>query len=154
MMNNRLLKRGQVGLALLLLSITPLSIAKGDAHYRWTNERGATVYSDRPPTFGVDYEVVSSGAGLKRIVDGDEGAVPLEVNPRPDNDFDQIDTRNESASEKNDVLCEKAKMNLIALEGADVVKVRNAEGKLSALSDSERSLAKQNAEAQASVYCD
>ncbi|MEH6587754.1 MAG: DUF4124 domain-containing protein [Halioglobus sp.] len=153
MTDHRLFRHAQIGLALLLLSSTTFSSAEGDTHYRWTNERGGTVYSDRPPAFGVDYEVVSSGTGLKRIVDGDEGAVPLEVNPTPGNDFDQVDTRNESATEKNDVLCEKARMNLIALEDADVVNIRDKEGEVKALSPGEREIAKQTAAAHISVYC-
>ena len=88
MMDHRLLKRGQIGLALLLLSSTPLSHAEGGIHYRWTNNNGGTVYSDRPPPMGVDYEVVSSDSGLKRVVNGEEGAVPLEVDPSPGNDFE------------------------------------------------------------------
>ena len=60
--------------------------------YRWSNERGNPVISDRPPPAGIAYEVISTGSSLVRKVDANEGAVPLDVKPTPSNDFERVDT--------------------------------------------------------------
>ena len=141
-----------VGLGTLLLA-SSIGLQADTIHYRWTNEKGGTVYSDRPPPEGVSYEVVASESGLRRQVDGTEGAVPLEVQPTPSNDFEQVDDRSEPSTAKNDVLCEKARMNLIALEEADVVNTRNDKGEVREMTPEEREVRKKATEAQIEVYC-
>ncbi len=124
----------------------------GSTHYKWVNERGEPVYSDRPPPKGVDYEVVSTQSSFKRIVSGDEGAVPLETDPRVGNEFEQVNTRQKS--KKNPELCQRAKTNLDALTTSDQVKVRNAQGEVRMLSPEEMEIERQTARAQIDVYCD
>ena len=51
----------------------------GQVVYRWKDDRGNPVNSDRPPPKGVDYEVISTQSSMVRPVDSKEGAVPLEV---------------------------------------------------------------------------
>ena len=53
--------------ALLVLLLTAGSLAAVAAtnYYRWIDERGNTIHSDRPPPAGVDYEVVRTGASFK-----------------------------------------------------------------------------------------
>ncbi len=141
-----------IGLLALLVSTGP-SVLADDAHYKWLDERGAVVYSDRPPPKGVDYEVISGGSSLKRVVDGDLGAVPAEIEPSAGNDFEVTDEGAQDRFEKNKVLCEKAKMNLIALEGAEVLKVRDEQGNVEELSPEAREISLQTTKAQISVYC-
>ena len=64
----------------------------GNTHYRWLNDRGEPVYSDRPPPQGVEYEVMSTTSSFKRAVSAEEGAVPLETESRVGNEFEEIDT--------------------------------------------------------------
>lgn len=124
----------------------------GATHYKWINERGEPVYSDRPPPKGVDYEVVSTTSSFKRIVDGDEGAVPLETDPRVGNNFDQVNTAQKS--KKNPEMCQRAKTNLESLSSSDQVKVRNDRGEIRMLSPEEMEVERQTARAQISVYCE
>ncbi|MBT5005843.1 MAG: DUF4124 domain-containing protein, partial [Halieaceae bacterium] len=72
-MLDRIAKLAVPGLLTAITCFSAYSLAD-TIHYRWLNERGFTVYSDRPPPEGVNYEVVSSESNLKRMVDGDTGA--------------------------------------------------------------------------------
>ena len=123
-------------------------------HYRWIVDRGNPVFSDRAPPKGVDYEVVSAGSGLKRLVDAEEGAVPAEVEPRVGNEFEQVDTVAAKRSKKNPELCERAGKNLEALTSSEQVKVRNDQGEVRLLTPEEMEVQRQTAKAQISVYCD
>lgn len=147
------LNRLKIGLLIVAMAGSGFSAA-GSNHYRWLNERGEPVFSDRPPPKGVDYEVVSSQSSLKRNVSAEEGAVPPETQSRAGNEFDQIDTAAVELSKKNAELCKRAEMNLIALNSADKVNVRNDQGELRELSPQEMELARQTAKAQMSVYCE
>ena len=120
-------------------------------HYRWQNEQGEAVYSDRPPPKGVDYEVLSTGSSFKREVSGEEGAVPLSTDSTPSNQFDQKNTA--SKNKKNPEMCQRAKTNLEALTSSDSVRVRNAQGEVRLLNPEEMEIERQTAKAQISVYC-
>lgn len=125
--------------------------AVASTHYRWINDRGDPVYSDRPPPKGVDYEVISSGSTFKRVVAGEEGAVPLDTTPTPSNQFDKVST--EQKSKKNPEMCQRARANLEALTSSDQVKIRNNQGEIRMLSPEEMEVERQTARAQISVYC-
>ncbi len=58
--------------AAVLLIISSFSANAGRNYYRWMDERGNPVHSDRPPPKGIDYEVVSTGSSLIRQVDAEE----------------------------------------------------------------------------------
>ena len=122
-------------------------------HYRWINERGTEVHSDRPPPPGIPYEVISSGTGLKRVVPGDEGAVPPEIEPRVGNEFTQVDENAAKKSKKNPELCERARTNLTALGSEIGVKIRDEKGEERFLTQEEIIVERAKAEAQAEVYC-
>jgi len=147
--------RKNLGAALLLvMAVGSIESVADSNHYRWINSRGEPVFSDRPPPKGVDYEVISTRSTLKRVVSADEGAVPLEVNPSASNEFDAVDSAEEGRSKKNTALCERAKMNLLALEGDNKVSVRNEQGEVSELSPEAREIARQTAKATIDIYCD
>lgn len=139
---------------LLMLLFNSNSSVADNNHYRWLDNRGEPVYSDRPPPQGIDYEVISAGSSLKRIVSAEEGAVPPETEPRMGNDFDQVDTAVAKRSKKNPELCQRAKTNLEALTTSAQVKVRNNQGEVRLLSPEEMAIEQQTAKAQISVYCE
>lgn len=144
----------KLGLLVLAIGCSGNTFA-GSNHYRWLNERGEPVYSDRPPPKGTSYEVISSSSSFKRQVSGDEGAVPLETTPSPGNDFTAVDSSTEGRSEKNAALCERARANLEALTGeSGKITVRNAQGEVRELSAEEKIIERQTAQAQVSVYCE
>jgi hypothetical protein len=139
---------------LALLAISATQSMADNNHYRWIDDRGNPVYSDRAPPKGVDYEIVAPGSGLKRVVDAEEGAVPPEVQPRVGNEFEQVDTAAAQRSKKNPEQCARAHKNLEALTSSDKVKVRNDQGEVRLLTPEEMEVQRQTAKAQISVYCD
>ena len=86
---------GICGLAAMLLGPTLVqpSAHADNTYYRWQDERGNAVHSDRPPPPGIDYEVVSTSSSKFREVDASEGAVPPKIKPSPGNEFEQADSK-------------------------------------------------------------
>ena len=142
------------GAALLFAAVAASVPAVAEVHYRWLNERGTPVHSDRPPPKGVDYEVVSTDSGLKRVVSGEEGAVPLEVKSRVGNEFESVDTEEDQRGQKNPELCQRARDNLDALENSDNLRMRNDEGEVRGLTPEDVETQSKLAQAQIGVYCE
>ena len=118
-------RKGLQGSLIVLLATCSLHAAAADSHYRWLDSRGNTVLSDRPPPAGTDYEVISTRSGLKRVVQGDEGAVPRTVVPTTGNDFEPVDRADTTKSNKNPEYCQRAKENLKTLNRRGRVRVRD-----------------------------
>ncbi len=152
-MNHQKLSPILICSALLACSFSASNSVAGSTHYRWINERGIEVHSDRPPPAGIDYEVISAGTGLKRVVPGEEGAVPAEVTPSAGNDFTQVNTNEQNRDKKNPELCARAQKNLQSLTAGTRVKVRDSQGEERYLTDEELVIEKATAEAQIGVYC-
>lgn len=146
--------RNNLKLACFLLVTTGAIDSIADNQYRWLNSRGEPIYSDRPPPAGVDYEVVSTTSTFKRVVSAEEGAVPLEVEPSAGNNFDPVDSTEVSSDKKNAALCEKARMNVIALENQAALSIRNEQGEMKELSAEDREASKQNMLEQIELYCE
>ena len=125
----------------------------GTTHYRWIDDRGHPVHSDRPPPKGVDYEVITTGSGLKRVVTAEEGAVPPEVNPRVGNEFEQVDEDETRGSRKNPEMCARARANVEGLTTSSTVIMRDDQGEERTLSAEEIVAELEKAEAMVSVYC-
>ena len=151
---NKPTKLVSVAAAALFVLTTALPTAAGTTHYRWLDDRGNPVHSDRPPPKGTDYEVITTGSSLIRKVSGDEGAVPPETQPRVGNEFDQIDMEAPAEVEKNPEYCERAQKNLEALENANRIRVRNDQGEMRILSDEEREAEKIKARDAIADHCE
>ena len=140
--------------ALLCLAAASSTLhADGTVHYRWIDDRGDPVHSDRPPPKGVDYEVITTGSGLKRVVTAEEGAVPPEVNPRVGNEFEQVDEDETRGSRKNPEMCARARANVEGLTTSSTVIMRDDQGEERTLSAEEIVAELEKAEAMVSVYC-
>ncbi|MEO0436037.1 MAG: DUF4124 domain-containing protein [Pseudomonadota bacterium] len=140
---------------LLIFAATPSQAA--DTYYRWKDERGKLVVSDRPPPDPkMEYEVVSQRSTLVRRVQPGEGAVPPEVTPRPGNEFEQVDTRVEiEAVKKNPESCARAKTNLETLNTTARIRIRDKEtGELRFISEEEKDVQRQKARDTIRVHCD
>jgi len=131
-----------------------LESGAGDTQYRWENEQGEAVYSDRPPPAGIEYQTTDTHPGLN-YVEPDE---PVAESPgeestgNPEGDSD--DSAEDGGSEKDAALCEKARMNLIALKHRGSLTVRNETGQARALSPEDLEFAMENARQQIERYCD
>jgi hypothetical protein len=146
--------KGLQGSLIVLLATCSLHAAAADSHYRWLDSRGNTVLSDRPPPAGTDYEVISTRSGLKRVVKGDEGAVPREVTPKVGNEFTPVPRGTETASLKNPEICNIARKNLETLNTFARVQVRNEQGDFQYLSDEEKEAQRNEAETLIRQHCD
>lgn len=139
----------------LLLGSLALA-ASGQAasnHYRWKDAQGKTVYSDRPPPTGINYEIVSSSSPNTRAVDTEEGAMSA-ANGDSAAAAEQLaqEKQAEDARQRAD-LCARATSNLEALSGSAKIVVRTPEGEQRALSDSEIAQQRNTARSQVNAYC-
>ena len=140
--------------AAVLLIISSLSASAGKDYYRWIDERGNPVHSDRPPPKGIDYEVVSTGSSLTRQVSAEEGAVPAETKPRVGNEFERVDTDQMQVVEKNPEYCKRAQDNLATLNTAARIRVRNDQGEFRYLDEKEKEMQRQRARDSIAVHCE
>jgi Domain of unknown function (DUF4124) len=138
-----------------LLSVVVFSYVAtaGETYYRWTDERGNLLHSDRPPPKGTDYEVVSTDSNDIRKVDGSKGAVPLEVNPRVGNEFDTY-PKEPKDFKRSPETCRRAKENMASLNSGEVIRMRNDQGEIRELSADDIAYQKQRAEEVMRAHCD
>lgn len=122
--------------------------------YRWLDDRGNPVHSDRPPPEGTDYEVISTRSSLVRPVDAQQGAVPREVEPRVGNEFEPVDKEAEQ-SRKNPEFCQRARDNLETLNTRPRLRVRDEEtGEYKFLNEEEKEQRRQEAREAIEFYCE
>ena len=130
------------------------SMADSKTYYRWADDRGNPVHSDRPPPEGVDYEVVSTGSSMVRKVSADEGAVPADTNSTPGNEFDTFETAKAEVPKKNPEYCKRAQDNLATLTSKARVRVRDEKGDYRYLSEEEKDAEKSKANDQVIAHCE
>jgi Domain of unknown function (DUF4124) len=152
------LKRTLTLFALVLALALPIfsgsfANAAGQVVYRWVDEQGNQVNSDRPPPKGTDYEVISTQSSMVRPVDANEGAVPAEVKPSPDNQFEPVDTSTPRI-EKNPEYCQRAQDNLAALDMKVRIQMRDENGEVHFLTDEERDVQRHKALNMIKANCD
>ena len=127
--------------------------ARAETYYRWKDERGQPVHSDRPPPKGVNYEVVSTSSTLVRPVEGDTGAVPKKVTPTVSNDFEPVETKKVTV-EKNPEHCARARENLATLNSSARIRLRNDQGEYRYLDEEEKEAQRQQALDTIEVHCE
>ena len=149
----RVLNIGALALAVTVTVLSVSSANAGQAVYRWKDDRGNPVNSDRPPPEGVDYQVISTSSSMVRPVDADEGVVPLDVKPSPGNDFDPVDTSKPKV-EKNPEYCQRAQENLETLNMKVRIQMRNEQGEVYFLSEEERDVQRQKALDTIKINCE
>lgn len=146
--------KGLQGSLIVLLAAGSLHVGAADNYYRWLDNRGNPVHSDRPPPAGIDYEVVSTNSGLKRVVPGDRGAVPREVVPTVSNEFEPVARRQEAEVRKNPEICNVARKNLETLDTFARVQVRDDQGDIQYLSDEEKEAQRNEAQTLIRQHCE
>lgn len=126
------------GCLALLLAAGSVHLSAAQTYYRWLDDRGNPVHSDRPPPQGTDYEVISTQSGLKRVVPGDQGAVPREVVPSSGNDFEPVARDPDAKAHNSPEICATARKNLEMLNSSARIRVRDDQGEVKYLSAEER----------------
>ena len=139
--------------AALLVALFSIPAVAENTYYRWLDDRGNPVHSDRPPPKGIDYEVVSTGTNLMRRVDAEEGAVPPEVEPRVGNEFESASTEPPKI-EKNPEFCKRAKENLETLNRDIRIRMRDENGEYYYLDEEQKAEQKRSAEQAIATHCE
>lgn len=142
-----------VSLAASAFILSYVSGASAETFYRWNDDRGNPVHSDRPPPEGIKYEVVSTDSQQIRAVEADKGAVPKKVTPSVSNDFQPIEPK-KLATEKNPEYCARARENLNTIDVAPRIRTRNDQGEMRILTPEERSIERQRALDAIETYCE
>ena len=150
-------RKNYVSLSIVLTAVlgtASLYSAADNTYYRWSDDRGNPVHSDRPPPEGIDYEVVSTGSSLVRRVSAEEGAVPAVTEPTPGNEFETTETAMAEAPKKNAEYCERAKANLNSLDTNARIRVRDDKGDYRYLSNEEKDTERGIARDLIAVHCE
>lgn len=130
-----------------------MSSAYGETYYRWVDDRGHPVHSDRPPPSGTEYEVVSTDSTLIREVVAEEGAVPLKIEPSASNEFNPVEAR-APMIEKNPAYCERAKENLWALDNFARIRLPNEQGEMVYIDEKQKEAQRQKALKTIELNCE
>ncbi len=127
----------------------------GKNYYRWVNERGHVVHSDRPPPQGVDYEVVSTISTETRQVEAEEGAVPAvtEQPKQAKNDPNAI-PKLEPSIVKDPAKCEAARANLSKLDSKARIRMRDKNGEAYFLTPEQQEEQRQRAQDAIDAHCE
>ena len=149
---NTALRVVAVGFSALLMAGTAFSAS--DTFYRWQDERGNQVNSDRPPPAGTPYEVISTESSMIRRVntaDSPDKPEPVEQAAAP-RQTQVVGGR--AKVEKNPEFCRQARENLATLEVAPRVRLRGEDGEYRYLTDEEREEQERKARDTIAVHCD
>ena len=147
-------RKGLQASLIVLMAAGSLHVGAADSYYRWLDSRGNTVLSDRTPPAGVDYEVISTQSGLKRVVPGEQGAVPRMVVPSVSNQFDPVATSPTTVVHKNPEICEVARKNLETLDTFARVRVRDDQGDFQYMSEEAKEAQRETALALIEQHCE
>ncbi len=128
---------------LLNLCFFAPQIQADDTYYRWLDEKGETIVSDRPPAPGVDYEIVSTRSSFSKAVSG-----------RSTGEEEPEETEESEESQANAQWCKIARENLETLKSSKRVTMRDDNGELTLLSKEERAEQISVTQGQVDVHCE
>ena len=139
--------RNHLSIAILIAAsaLLHLNATAADEYYRWIDERGETILSDRPPAAGIDYERVSTNSRFSSTqtqgeADSDQQGATA-VAPK-------------AKSQKNTELCRIAMENFDALNNSDRITMRDENGNAKVLSEKEIKEHFKTTKAQIDAFCE
>jgi hypothetical protein len=117
--------------------------ADASTTYRWVDDNGNPVLSDRPPEAGIPYTEVGVEAGFKRypkpVANETAGQAPeSNVSSSPLSSATGGHSNRVEVVEAQPALCEQAKDNIFKLETFPRMRVRDDDGEVHFMSDEER----------------
>ena len=117
--------------------------ADASTTYRWVDDNGNPVLSDRPPEAGIPYTEVGIEAGFKRypkpVANETAGqASESNVSSSPLSSATGRQSNRVEVVEAQPALCEQAKDNIFKLETFPRMRVRDDDGEVRFMSDEER----------------
>jgi hypothetical protein len=127
-------------------------------YYRWKDDNGKLVVSDRPPSDeDISYEVVTPSTSIIRRVESGEGAVPPETVPSPGNEFEPEDTSADElqVARKNPEICARAQKNLETLNTTARIRIHDSDsGELRYLTEDEKEAQREKARDVIRAHCE
>lgn len=124
--------------------------AKGQGHYRWTDEKGTLQYSDRPPK-DVESEFIEFSTG-KRSSSSKQSSESGDTPNTEGSEKTAAIPEMEVMPNKDPKLCNQAKANLKALEKSRI-RMKDLDGSQRFLTEEEKEEQKDNARKFMKVYC-
>ncbi|MEP4145684.1 MAG: DUF4124 domain-containing protein [Halioglobus sp.] len=138
-----------------LLGLTVAMPATAGVVYRWLDEQGNMVVSDRQPASGVDFETISTNSGRTMTVPApevktEEAAMKTEKKPAPEKKAaDQT-----FKPKKDEALCTQAKNNMRILQDGPRIRFTDDKGEVRFMTDDERVIEKERTADAIEAYCD
>lgn len=146
------LRISAIALQLLVVLCLLPSVATATTLYRWNDENGNPVMSDRPPPVGTTYTTINSSRY------GGGASQPLSTaSQAPSNEQAMVTTNSIAPSEvakKDPALCSQAKDSIFKLETFARIRTTDDDGTVRFLSDAERDDRLQRAQSIAAAYCE
>ena len=139
--------------AFVLFSLSGTYAGAGN-YYRWVDETGTTVNSDRPPPTGVDYEVISSSTNLMYTETDEDDSAPVEEPPAVARTTDVKRSAARPMLEKNPEYCDQATRNLEMLNTRARIRVPDGNGNYRYINDDEKAQQRETAEAIVAQHCE
>jgi hypothetical protein len=145
---------GAFVLAGLLTFATSFSSA-GEVIYRWKDEAGNPVNSDRPPPEGIKYETISTSSSMVHAVDPSDGSAPPAAKPGTGKDSAAapVAEAKAPATKMNPEQCARAKDNLTQLDTHARIRIRDDKGEVRFLSEEEKQAEKQKTLDAIKAFC-
>jgi hypothetical protein len=139
--------------AAALLTLSGYFANAGEVVYRWKDQAGNQVNSDRPPPLGIDYETISTSSSMVHTVDPAESAAPPPVKPGAGKDAPAAVAKT-PATEKNPEYCKRAQDNLVQLDSNARIRLRDDQGEVRFLSEEEKTAERKKTLDAIKAFCD
>jgi len=146
-----------IAAGLVLLSLSGFPAQAGGKYYRWVDETGTTVNSDRPPPAGTDYEIITSTTNTRVPAAASEGNVSPNSTPSPGESADQsakATTLPRTEVIKNPEACAAARQNLQTLDSHARIRKPDGNGSYRFLDQEEIAAERANAKATIEQNCE
>lgn len=153
----KMIKRNlPIAAALSLLALAALPVSAEQDYYRWTDESGTEVNSDRPPPAGTDYDLISSSTSRMRTGGTENIATAPAVQTETETEQKAPAPGNPTEPQfvKNPEYCAAARKNLDALNTHSRIRVPDGNGSFRYLNKEEKAEHLATAESVAKQHCE
>ena len=142
-----------IAAGLVLLSLSGFPALAGGKYYRWVDETGTTVNSDRPPPAGVKYETISGTSSFMYPEAAEREAPAPDEKPVATQNPEVAKSQTRPMLEKNPEYCAQAKKNLEALDTKARIRVPDGNGSYRYIDEDEKAEQRATAEAIIAQHC-
>lgn len=131
------------------------SVLAGEQYFRWVDEQGTEVNSDKPPPAGVDYEVIKVKQSMTLPVADEETAAAPEDNPVPaPQQAATPPSVPNLVAVRNPEACAAARKNLETLNTFARIRVPDGNGSFRFIDEDEKAQRRAEAETAIAANCE